>query len=139
MASIFKILFFCVHISRCALCRQPYYEPRILPCGGLHTLCSHCLQYLTVVWPQVPGNDGDRPTIFCPVCTELVVLPETGVQGFKVSVHHKLVKYEGISQKLNVCMCVYVGVFVCVCVCVCVFVGVRACVHILYSYQYTSI
>ena len=74
--------------KRCPLCREGYSGPRILPC--FHTFCLECLQFLAAIWPLVPGNEGEKPSFFCPVCKTLTLVPELGVEDFNVGVSLRL-------------------------------------------------
>ena len=67
----------------CPLCREGYCQPRFLN-ECTHTFCLLCLQFLASEWPLVLGNEVDQPTLFCPVCRKAAVVPEQGIEGFKV-------------------------------------------------------
>ena len=51
----------------CSLCRQPYRDPRLLPC--LHVFCFDCLQ------KQVDDSTEHQSALVCPTCSEQVPLP----------------------------------------------------------------
>ncbi|KAI8509702.1 hypothetical protein Bbelb_121300 [Branchiostoma belcheri] len=55
----------------CAICRQHFRDPRILPC--LHTFCKECLQ----LWAT------KQQPLECPTCRKPVSLPDQGVDGLK--------------------------------------------------------
>ncbi|XP_066286234.1 E3 ubiquitin-protein ligase TRIM56-like [Branchiostoma lanceolatum] len=59
--------------TQCTICFYTFKNPKVLPC--LHTFCEHCLRE----WVQ--KNDGD--TFPCPICRQLVPLPQNGVDGLK--------------------------------------------------------
>ena len=46
----------------CTLCKQPYCDPRLLPC--LHTFCFDCLQR------QVDDSTERQADLLCPTCSE---------------------------------------------------------------------
>ncbi|XP_078583724.1 E3 ubiquitin-protein ligase TRIM71-like [Branchiostoma floridae x Branchiostoma japonicum] len=54
----------------CAICKDIFQEPRVLPC--LHTFCTTCLEGLS----QTQGN-----WLTCPICRELVRLGDGGVSS----------------------------------------------------------
>ncbi|KAK7115778.1 uncharacterized protein [Littorina saxatilis] len=67
--------------KRCPLCMEAYSQPRMLPCHD--TFCMGCLEYVTLSWQQVSGQEAGRPDIFpCPVCQEKVTIPKLGVKDF---------------------------------------------------------
>lgn len=47
---------------RCAMCRQAYVEPRVLPC--LHTFCTRCLQRLRPLEEGGVEDESDGKNIF---------------------------------------------------------------------------
>ena len=51
----------------CVLCKQPYRDPRLLPC--LHAFCYECLQKL------LDDSTEQQATLVCPNCFEQVPLP----------------------------------------------------------------
>jgi len=64
------------HIQRnilvCALCKQLYSQPKLLPC--LHTYCTACL------WNFTPSSSL---TISCPDCGHTSILPPEGISGLQ--------------------------------------------------------
>ena len=46
----------------CVLCRQPYREPRLLPC--LHAFCYDCLR------KHLDDSTDQQATLLCPTCFE---------------------------------------------------------------------
>ena len=51
----------------CSLCRQPYSDPRLLPC--LHAFCFDCLQKLS------DESNFQKATLPCPTCFEQTARP----------------------------------------------------------------
>ena len=51
----------------CSLCRQPYRDPRLLPC--LHTFCFDCLKKL------LDDSTDHQADLLCPTCSERSPLP----------------------------------------------------------------
>jgi len=58
-----------VHEGECAICAEPFEEPRQLPCS--HIYCVQCLER----WVY---NEGQLPCLTCPTCREEFQLPEDG-------------------------------------------------------------
>ena len=51
----------------CSLCKQPYRDPRLLPC--LHSFCYECLQ------KHMDDSTEQQATLVCPACFEQTPLP----------------------------------------------------------------
>ena len=51
----------------CTLCRQPYCDPRLLPC--LHAFCFDCLKQ------QLDDSNQRQADLLCPTCSERSPLP----------------------------------------------------------------
>ena len=51
----------------CSLCRQPYRDPRLLPC--LHTFCFDCLK------KQLDDSTERQADLLCPSCSERSPIP----------------------------------------------------------------
>ena len=51
----------------CSLCKQPYRDPRLLPC--LHAFCYECLKKL------LDDSTEQQNTLLCPTCFEQAPLP----------------------------------------------------------------
>ena len=51
----------------CFLCKQPYRDPRLLPC--LHAFCYECLKKL------LDNSTEQQATLLCPTCFEQSTLP----------------------------------------------------------------
>ncbi|KAJ8032737.1 E3 ubiquitin-protein ligase TRIM56 [Holothuria leucospilota] len=84
----------------CDICREPYNEPKMLPC--LHSFCIQCLE-------QWARNTHARP-LSCPTCRRTVDLPSTGVNGlpnifFLVSLMERLEEAKQISKQDKYCNC----------------------------------
>ena len=62
----------------CAICLQPYTDPKLLPC--FHVYCKHCLERLVV-------QDRDGPTVTCPKCRRLTPVPPNGITGLQSAFH----------------------------------------------------
>ena len=56
--------------DECAICLQPYDDPRFLPCH--HSYCAKCIQKLF--------DSTDRRTIPCPSCRKPATLPDGGAR-----------------------------------------------------------
>ena len=52
---------------QCALCENPYRDPRLLPC--LHAFCFDCLQ------KQLGDSTDQQAGLICPTCSEPIPLP----------------------------------------------------------------
>ena len=53
--------------TNCSLCRQPYRDPRLLPC--MDAFCFDCLQ------KQVDDLTDEQSVLVCATCSEQVPLP----------------------------------------------------------------
>ncbi len=58
----------------CAICLQPYTDPKLLPC--FHVFCKHCLERIVV-------QDQDGSKITCPKCRRPAPLPLKGVTALQ--------------------------------------------------------
>lgn len=64
----------------CAICTEPFEDPKVLPCQ--HTFCCKCLEkYFQSYTPDGSLSEGCYP---CPVCRASVSLPESGLEGLKL-------------------------------------------------------
>ncbi|KAJ8021086.1 Tripartite motif-containing protein 2 [Holothuria leucospilota] len=89
----------------CAICREPYKEPKMLPC--LHSFCLQCLER----WISHLGQ-----SLSCPTCRLTVDLPSTGIKGlpnnlFVISLTERLQEVRRIleeHQNRNCNICRYV-------------------------------
>lgn len=57
----------------CAICLQPFSDPRLLPCA--HTFCSECLQAIAF--------RSTDDTIPCPTCRQVCQIPVGGARKFQ--------------------------------------------------------
>ena len=75
----------------CAICLQPYTDPKLLPC--FHVYCKHCLERLVV-------QDRDGPTITCPKCRRPTPVPPNGITGLQSAFHiHDLFEIRDALEK----------------------------------------
>ena len=75
----------------CAICLQPYTDPKLLPC--FHVYCKHCLERLVV-------QDRDGPTVTCPKCRRLTPVPPNGITGLQSAFHvHDLFEIRDALEK----------------------------------------
>jgi len=58
----------------CAICRDHYDHPKVLPC--LHYYCKRCLLKLSL-------REASNNSLSCPECRQVIVLPSDGVEGLK--------------------------------------------------------
>ena len=59
----------------CAICMEPYRDPRVLPCH--HGFCKDCLE-------QLVCSSEDQRTLVCPTCRKTLKLPKGGVKNLPV-------------------------------------------------------
>ena len=75
----------------CAICLQPYTDPKLLPC--FHVYCKHCLERLVV-------HDHDGPTVTCPKCRRPTLIPPNGITGLQSAFHiHNLFEIRDAFEK----------------------------------------
>ena len=75
----------------CAICLQPYTDPKLLPC--FHVYCKHCLERLVV-------HDRDGPTVTCPKCRRPTTVPPNGITGMQSAFHiHNLFEIRDALEK----------------------------------------
>ena len=75
----------------CAICLQPYTDPKLLPC--FHVYCKHCLERLVV-------QDHDEPTVSCPKCRRHTPVPPNGITGMQSAFHvHDLFEIRDVLEK----------------------------------------
>ena len=75
----------------CAICLQPYTDPKLLPC--FHVFCKHCLERLVV-------QDRDGPTVTCPKCRQPTPVPPNGITGLQSAFHvHDLFEIRDALEK----------------------------------------
>ena len=75
----------------CAICLQPYTDPKLLPC--FHVYCKHCLERLVV-------QDRDGPTVACPKCRRPTPVPPNGITGLQSDFHiHNLFEIRDTLEK----------------------------------------
>ena len=75
----------------CAICLQPYTDPKLLPC--FHVYCKHCLGRLVV-------QDRDGPTVTCPKCRRPTPVPPNGITGLQSAFHvHDLFEIRDALEK----------------------------------------
>ena len=75
----------------CAICLQPYTDPKLLPC--FHVYCKHCLERLVV-------QDRDGPTVTCPKCRRPTPVPPNGITGMQSAFHiHNLFEIRDTLEK----------------------------------------
>ncbi|XP_038064911.1 E3 ubiquitin-protein ligase TRIM56-like [Patiria miniata] len=67
-----------VHLE-CNICTDKYKKPKVLDC--LHSFCEECLVKYR------DGTHRNKPNIPCPVCRQVTVLPQSGIQGLKTNFH----------------------------------------------------
>ena len=76
----------------CAICLQPYTEPKLLPC--FHVFCKPCLTKLVV-------KSRDESRITCPQCRRPTTLPPSGVAGLQSAFHvHHLFDIRDTLEKV---------------------------------------
>lgn len=76
----------CEDLVCCVICFEPFSDdrkPKALPC--LHTYCAECLKGSISAHKKVNSRSksklsGEFP---CPVCKEMITIPENGMDGFK--------------------------------------------------------
>ena len=68
----------------CAVCLEPYTDPKLLQC--FHVFCENCLK------PRVAHDNPQGQVVECPNCRQLTSLPQNGVPGLQgaVVLHHLL-------------------------------------------------
>ena len=77
----------------CAICLQPYTEPKLLPC--FHVFCKHCLTKLVV-------KSRDESRITCPQCRRPTPLPPSGLAGLQSAFHvHHLFDIRDTLEKVK--------------------------------------
>ena len=59
----------------CAICIEPYRDPKVLPCH--HGFCKVCLE-------QLVNSSKDKRTLVCPTCRKKFKLPKGGVKNLPV-------------------------------------------------------
>ena len=75
----------------CAICLQPYTDPKLLPC--FHVYCKHCLERLVV-------HDRDGPTVTCPKCRRPTPVPPNSITGMQSAFHiHNLFEIRDTLEK----------------------------------------
>ena len=75
----------------CAICLQPYTDPKLLPC--FHVYCKHCLERLVV-------QDRVGPTVTCPKCRRPTPVPPNGITGMQSAFHiHNLFEIRDALEK----------------------------------------
>ncbi|XP_072044476.1 tripartite motif-containing protein 2-like isoform X2 [Amphiura filiformis] len=66
------------HFLECAICYEPFSDPRVLPC--LHVFCCECLER----WANSCRVD-DNSIVSCPLCNKIHTIPEEeGIKGFPI-------------------------------------------------------
>ena len=81
----------------CAICLQPYTDPKLLPC--FHVYCKHCLERLVV-------QDRDGPTVTCPKCRRPTPVPPNGITGLQSDFHvHNLFEIRDTLEKAKEPQC----------------------------------
>lgn len=72
----------------CLICTEPYNEPKVLPCQ--HMFCNSCLErYYNTCQEEKKCDPGTFP---CPICRQVVTVPDKGVQEFKTGQIQELVQ-----------------------------------------------
>ncbi len=62
----------------CAICLQPYTDPKLLPC--FHVFCTKCLEKIVV-------RSQDGHAITCPKCRRITPLPPNGVTALAPAIY----------------------------------------------------
>jgi len=87
--------------TECAICKEVFTDPRVLPC--VHTFCLKCIQG----WgkDKFPGK-----TLACPLCRNGLTIPENGVEGLPRNLYvekmlrvRELTSVEAQSTLCNMC------------------------------------
>ena len=71
-------------LLNCLICTEPFKNPRVLPCH--HTFCLSCLdRYFATTQQEGNMEPGTFP---CPVCRQVVNVPESGIEGLTLNCEH---------------------------------------------------
>ena len=86
MSDQFLPLDLCEDLVCCVICYEPFTEnrkPKALPC--LHTYCVECLKGSIDAHKKAMARSKGRISgqFPCPVCKEVIKIPENGLDGFK--------------------------------------------------------
>ncbi len=77
----------------CAICLQPYTDPKLLPC--FHVFCKHCLERIVI-------QDQDGSTITCPKCRRPTPLPQGNVAVLQSAFYvHNLFDIQDTLKKVK--------------------------------------